>query len=229
MHDLRPAWTVVSCAGPGRGEPRLSELELALVAEIPDSRAARFRVLEATRDGPCRFEERDLGGGALLRSRELAADGDARCDHGFFPFFRYDPAQRPQVAAVEAEFFARLARAERADLRHVFDDQYISNAGQLVLLALGTYRMIADLRAFLAARTGARTTTSKPYDLAGAVLCAQRAGCVVTAGDGASLDFPLDCVTPVHFAGWANRESARRMAPHLAEALRVTAERPERP
>jgi hypothetical protein len=222
MHDLRSAWTVVSCAGPGRGEPRLAELELGIVSEIPDSRAARFRVLAARRDGPCVLEEYLLHASEPLRARELSSDGDARCDHGFFPFFRYDPAQRPAVAAVEADFFQRLAREERADLRHVFDDQYISNAGQLVLLALGTYRMIADLRAFLAARSGVRTTTSKPYDLAGAVLCAQRAGCVVTAGDGAPLDFPLDCVTPVHFAGWANAATAERLAPHLAQALRLS-------
>ncbi len=222
MHDLRSAWTVVSCAGPGRGEPRLSELELGIVSEIPDSRAARFRVLAARHAGPCLLEERELHGSQPVRAGELSCDGDARCDHGFFPFFRYDPAQRPAVAAVEADFFQRLAREERADLRHVFDDQYISNAGQLVLLALGTYRMIADLRAFLAARSGVRTTTSKPYDLAGAVLCAQRAGCVVTAADGAPLDFPLDCVTPVHFVGWANTGTARRLAPHLAQALRAT-------
>lgn len=221
MYDLRSAWTVVSCAGPGRGEPRLTELELGIVSEIPDSRAARFRVLEAQRGGPCALEERELSTGALVRCGELAADADARCDHGFFPFFRYDPAQRPAVAAVEAEFFARLAREERADLRHVFDDQYISNAGQLVLLALGSYRMIADLRAFLAERAGVRTTTSKPYDLAGAVLCAQSAGCVVTAAGGEPLDFPLDCATPVHFVGWANPQTAQRLAPHLAAVLRA--------
>jgi hypothetical protein len=127
------------------------------------------------------------------------------------------------VAAVEADFFGRLARDEHADLRHVFDDQYISNAGQLVLLALGSYRMIADLRALLAARAGVRTTTSKPYDLAGAVLCARRAGCVVTAGDGTELDFALDCTTPVHFAGWTNAATARRLAPHLSAAVAADA------
>ena len=219
MHDLRSAWTVVSLAGAGRGAPRLSELELGLVAEIPDSRAARYRVLAATPAGPCMLEERELAGEGAPRARELVADADDRCDHGFFPFFRYDPLERPVVAAVEAAFFARLARVEGAQLRHVFDDQYISNAGQLVLLALGSYRMIADLRALLARRTGLTTTTSKPYDLAGAVLCARRAGCEVSAGDGSALDFELDCTTPVDFVGWANAATARRLAPHLAAVL----------
>ncbi len=219
MHDLRSAWTVVSLAGPGPRMPRLCELELGIVAEIPTSLAAAWRELAATRDGPCRLVQRSLADGAEHFARELCSDGDQRCDHGFFPFFRYDPAQRPALAAVEAAFFQRLARMEGADLRHVFDDQYISNAGQLVLLALGTYRMVADLRALLARRAGVRTTTSKPYDLAGAVLCAARAGCVVTRGEGEALDFELDCVTPVDFVGWANRATAARLAPHLEAAL----------
>lgn len=229
MHDLRSAWTVVSCAGAGAGCPRLSELELGIVAEIPDSRAASFRLLAATRDGPCRLEQRAVDSGELVASRDLVADTDDRCDHGFFPFFRYEPSQRPSVAELEAGFFERLARDEGADLRHVFDDQYISNAGQLVLLALGTYRMIADLRALLAERAGLPTTTSKPYDLAGAVLCAQRAGCIVTAGDGAALDFELDCTTPVHFVGWANAVTARRLEPHLMAVLSKPGEPQDRP
>ncbi len=219
MHDLRPAWTVVSLAGPGARAPRLSELELGIVSEIPDSRAASWRELAATRDGACRLAQCALADGSQESSRELRADADDRCDHGFFPFFRYDPEQRPALAAVEADFFGRLKAREGADLRHVFDDQYISNAGQLVLLALGSYRMIADLRALIARRAGVRTTTSKPYDLAGAVLCAVRAGCVVTRGDGGPLDFELDCVTPVDFVGWANRATAERLAPHLSSVL----------
>lgn len=219
MHDLRSAWTVVSCAGPGAGIPRLSELELGMVSELPDGRAGRFRRLVATGSGPCELELRAVGGGERLETRVLRADADDRPDHGFFPFFRYEPAQRPTLAVVEARFFARLAEHEGAELRHVFDDQYISNAGQLVLTALGSYRMIADLRALLARRSGTRTTTSKPYDLAGAVLCARRAGCVVTDGEGVELDFELDCTTPVDFVAWANPGTQRRLAPHLRAAL----------
>lgn len=219
MHDLRPAWTVVSLAGPGRGEPRLSELVHGALWELPDSRGARYRVLAAERGGSCRIEERALLDDAVTRSATLRADADDRCDHGFFPFFRYEPAWRPALAELEARFFERLASHEGADLRHVFDDQYISNAGQLALLALGTYRMVADLRAELAARRGARTTTSKPYDVAGAILVARAAGCVVEAPDGGELDFALDCETPVAFVGWANRPTAARLGPHLRAVL----------
>ncbi|MCC7012175.1 MAG: hypothetical protein IT454_06430 [Planctomycetes bacterium] len=219
MADLRSAWTVVSFAPPGHGQPRFSELTAGIVSEIPDSRAARYRVLSAARERACRLELRALEDDALLAERTLVADTDARVDRGYFPFFRYAPDQRPALARIEAEFFERLREHEGADLRHVFDDQYISNAGQLAQLAFGTYRTIVDVRGWLARRMGRTTITSKPYDVAGAIVCARAAGCVVEGPLGTELDFALDVVTPVDFVGFANRASAERMRPHLDAAL----------
>ncbi len=219
MADLRSAWSVVSFAPPGTSEPRLADLSLGIVSELPDARAARYRVLSAYGEQPARIELRELAGDALVRERELRADSDARVDHGYFPFFRYAPDQRPALARIEADFFARLEREEGADLRHVFDDQYICNAGQLVQLTVGTYRMIADVRGWLAARQRAKVITSKPYDVAGAIFVARAAGCVVEGPLGAALDFPIDVVTPVDFIGFANRPTAERLRPHLDVAL----------
>ncbi len=154
-----------------------------------------------------------------LAEGELLADDDDRCDRGYFPFFRYLADLRPAIARVEAAFFERIAREEGAEIEHCYDDQYIASGGQLALLALGTYRMIVDLRARAARAAGGTTLTSKPYDLAGAVLVAEAAGCVVRGLDGGPLDFPLDATTPVDFAGFANAPTARRLAPHLAAAL----------
>jgi fructose-1,6-bisphosphatase/inositol monophosphatase family enzyme len=222
MADLRSAWTVVSFAPPSCGAPRLSDVTLGIVSEIPDSRAARFRVFETHSPERCDFALRELDGGRLVRGGELRVDSDARVDRGYFSFFRYAPDQRPAIARVEAEFFERLRAREGADLRHVFDDQYISNAGQLALLALGTYRMIADLRGFVARRAGTRTITSKPYDVAGAIACARAAGCVVEGPLGTQLDFELDVTTPVDFVGFANRATAERVRPHLDDALKAS-------
>jgi hypothetical protein len=219
MADLRPAWTVLSFAGAGAGRPLLSELSGGVVSELPPSNAARARRLVATSGGGTTLETLDLESGAVLEAGPLSADDDDRADHGYFPFFRYQPEQRPALARIEAAFFERLAREEGADPRHCFDDQYISNAGQMVLLALGTYRMVTDLRAWLAAKDGGAAVTSKPYDVAGAILCARAAGCEVTAPDGGPLDFPLDAETPVSFVGWHNPATRRRLAPHLSAAL----------
>jgi fructose-1,6-bisphosphatase/inositol monophosphatase family enzyme len=230
MTDLRSAWTAIAWCARGTSEPRLTEVELGVLSEIPDSRAELFRRLSAARGGRCRVEVRELPGAqieelalseTLIEDHALDTGRDDRVDHGYFPFFRYLPDMRPEIARIEAAFFERLAAEERADVRSCWDDQYLSNAGQLALLALGKYRMIADLRAHLAARRGRTTLTTKPYDIAGAVVCARAAGCVITAPDGSALDFPLDVETPVSFVGWVNRATEKRCAGHLAAALEI--------
>lgn len=220
MTDLRGAWSVVGMAGPGTGVPRQKELVFGVLSEIPDTRAASYRRLSAARGGPCHFEERTFyKGGPIVKPVELGTGSDDRPDNGYFPFFKYMAEQRPEIAAIEANFLERLRRHEGADVRTCWDDQYISNGGQLALLSLGGYRMLADLRAHLAARRGTTTLATKPYDIAGALLCAQAAGCVVTAVDGSELDFPIDATTPVSWVAWSNEATRRRLAPHLAAAL----------
>jgi fructose-1,6-bisphosphatase/inositol monophosphatase family enzyme len=220
MADLRSAWCVVAACPPGPSEPRLAQAVAGVVCELPDSRARAGRVLWAVRGEHALLEQRTLADDALEWRRPLRVDGEARVDAGYFPFFRYLPSERVQLARIEAAFFARLARHERAVERRILDDQYISNAGQLALLALGTYRMVCDLRAHLAARDGRETLSSKPYDCAGAIVVAREAGCQVDDAEGGRLDFPLDATTRVSFVGWHNLASKERMGPHLAAALR---------
>ena len=43
----------------------------------------------------------------------------------------------------------------------------------------------------------------------------------MTTPDGAELDFPIDCETPVDFAAFANRATFERVLPHLRAALRT--------
>lgn len=225
MTDLRSAWTAVALCPPGAGAPTVNEVSTAVVSEIPTSRAGRYGRLVATGPDRVRWDEASLLGEDAT-STPLCADGDDRVDHGYFPFFRYMPDQRPHVARLEASFFAHLAATQGADVRNCYDDQYICNAGQLVLLARGTYRMIVDARAWIGAELGVATITSKPYDVAAAIFCARAAGCEVTGADGSELDFPLDAVTPVHFAGYANAATRARLAPCLEQARKDWASQP---
>ena len=220
MTDLRSAWSVIGLAGPGADVPRLAEVEIGVLSEIPDTRAGSFRRLAASRGAGCTLEMRTIGDRELRKPRRITTGTDDRADHGFFPFFRYAADQRPALAAIEAAFFARLASKERAEVRACYDDQYTSNGGQLALLALGSYRMIADLRAWESSRRHRAGITSKPYDVAGAVLCAREAGSVVEAADGGELDFPLDAETPVSFVGWVNAATRKRLRKHLDAAMR---------
>jgi fructose-1,6-bisphosphatase/inositol monophosphatase family enzyme len=218
MTDLRPAWSVITLCPPGPNPPRLSDVTGAVLSEIPDSRAAEARLFRATSDGRVRLSRETLQG-AVRADGIWHADTDDRADNGYFPFFRYMADLRPDIARIEAAFFSRLETHEKADIRTCWDDQYISNGGQLALLALGTYRLIADLRAHLAARRGRPTLTCKPYDCAGAILVARATGCIITAPGGGELDFELDTHTPVSFIGWANAATRARLEPHLNASL----------
>jgi len=219
MNDLRSAWSVLAAAGPGADEPRQRDVRFGIVSELSTSREHRRRVLSARRGRPCRLEVVERG--TVLVQRELVGDDDDRPDHGYFPFFRFRPEERPALARLEADFLGRLERDEDAAVETCFDDQYITSGGQLVNLALGTYRMVCDLRATVAAAQGRTTITTKPYDVAGALVVAASAGCVVTDPDGAELDFPLDTRTPVAFVGWTNEPTRRRLAGHFRAALQA--------
>ena len=220
MADLRAAWTVVSFCGPGAGEPRLTDVGYGLLSELPTSGSGRFRRVSAEVGGPCRLELESLGAPqSASDARTLVADDDDRPDRGYFPFFRYDPALRPALARLEAYFFARLERHEGADLHHCYDDQWCCGAGQLVELMGGTYRMLVDVRPSMGARLGLSATAGHPYDVAGAIVCARAAGCVVEDARGTPLDFPLDCTTPLDIVAWANEATAARLGPHLRAAL----------
>ena len=224
MADLRPAWTVVSFAGPGPDQPRLAELSFGMLSEIPVTIAARYRVILAEAGGPCRFELRDLadvGRGPALEERVLRADADDRPDRGTFAFFRYDAQLRPALAKLEADFFERLAAHEGADLHHCYDDQWCCGAGWLASLAQGTYRVLVDVRGLAGRRRGVPATTGHPYDVAGAILCARAAGCVVEDAEGNELDFPIDCETPLDIVAWVNAPTRARLRRHLDAALRV--------
>ena len=218
MAQLRSAWTVIGFCDPGDGPPRLADVTAGLVSELPPPRQTLVRRFVADADG-CRLEELRPDGATSRTARPVRTDDDDRPDHGYFPVFRYDPRLRPALAELERTFFERLAEHEHADLRSVYDDQYISNAGQLVELVRGSYRFCADARALVGRRAGRPTVTSKPYDVAGALLCARAAGVVVTAADGGPLDFPLDATTPVDFVAYVNEATRRRLEPHWLAAL----------
>jgi fructose-1,6-bisphosphatase/inositol monophosphatase family enzyme len=223
---LRSAWTAIALVPPLARAPRFADVAGGLLSELPTASMHRWRRLSSL-GHVATHALHELGRTrALARGPLRAAQRFDPRAPGYWSFFRYSPAQRPLLAQVEARFFERMRRAHGLEPRQAFDDQYISNAGQLALLSLGAYRMIVDARADVAARARIAGTTSKPYDVAGALAVARAAGCIVAAPDGAELDFPLDATTPVAFAGYANARIARAARPlvaaELARALRAS-------
>lgn len=216
---LRSAWTAVAVVPPLARAPRFADVRGGLLSELPATTMHRWRRLSSLA-GRATYELHELGRARPLRRGALRAPRgfDPRAP-GYWSFFRYSAAQRPLLARVEARFFERMRRTHALEPRHAFDDQYISNAGQLALLALGTYRMIVDARALVGQRARIAGTSSKPYDVAAALEVARAAGCVIASPDGGALDFPLDASTPVSFAGYGNAKIARAARPLVAVEL----------
>ena len=100
----------------------------------------------------------------------------------------------------------------------MFDDQYTSNCSQLALITTGSYRLLADLREWLAHQQGRIAIATKPYDIAAATLIARGAGAVVHDAHGHDLDVVLDAVTPLSFVAYANAATAARLSPHILAA-----------
>ena len=227
MHDLRAAWVVLGFAPSGSAQPRAAELTGGLVVELPPSLQLQARWLEAARGGPAEVRvlpvPSEAAAVAAAPSRPLGTqspnslqpDPSAVCE-GYLTFFRYHPAQRAALAAIEERFFARLAAHEGADLLRVYEDGYCSSGGQLALLALGTYRFVADLRARVGIVSG---PCCKPYDIAGALVVAAAAGVSLRDGFDRPLDFPLDATSPLDVVGYATEATRARLGPHLAAAL----------
>lgn len=225
MRGLRSAWFSVASAPAGAAAPTLGDVDRALLQELPPPGRARCQQwLAATTAGtPATWRASTTPTGALDTSLERhTVDRSPDFERQYLSFFRYHPRDRVALTTLEARFLERLG-ASGVDLDHVYEDQYTSNCAQLALVTGGTYRMIADLRAWLAAREGRAATATKPYDIAAAQLIARGAGAVVhdpAAGATAPLlARPIDATTPLSFVAYANAPTAERAAPLLAEVL----------
>jgi fructose-1,6-bisphosphatase/inositol monophosphatase family enzyme len=219
MFDKRSAWSLAAVA-PERGPtPRLSEVVVAAMTELPTTRHGCVDVLWTAQGEP------------TVGRRVQLADGSARdfaprpstattLRHGFATVCNFFQGGKELTSRLEEDFIAAALGGWDHRKAEVYVDQYISSGGQLAELALGRDRFVLDVRPLVHRAMGhADTLCSKPYDLCTASI-AQAAGCVVTAPDGRPLDPPLDLSTNVAFVGFANQRLAQRLQPLLTEALR---------
>ncbi|MDO8540260.1 MAG: hypothetical protein Q7S40_07440 [Opitutaceae bacterium] len=94
--------------------------------------------------------------GTATRSRFTPRPSKARdFKHGFASFARFFKAGKALTAQIEEAFWAELRGEAPETAPLVFDDQYISTAGQLYELELlaGHDRMVADIRPLVVSRS----------------------------------------------------------------------------
>lgn len=213
MYDKRSAWSLAGLALQRGAKTNLSDIVVAVMTELPTSKAGYADHFSAVRGQGVCAERVDLRTGRRSRFTPRPSRATTLA-HGFASFAKFFPAAKSWIAAREERLFRALGSGP-----DVFDDQYLSSAGQLHELLMGRDRFVADIRplAFKAVRAKG-ALPCHPYDLCTALI-AQEAGCVVESPDGTPLRAPLDTTTPVAWVGYANRALARRIRPSLRRAL----------
>ncbi|MBV8213906.1 MAG: inositol monophosphatase [Verrucomicrobia bacterium] len=219
MYDKRAAWFLAGVAAQRGSSTRLSDIEVAVMVELPTTKQWRADRFSAIRDhGLFSDSVNVLTGDILPRSVTPSLSGDVL--HGFGYISRFLPAGKELTAAIEQRLWDRLYLSRRDEEVIVFEDQYISTGGQFSELLLGHDRMIADIRPLVFKKLGiASALCCHPYDVA-AGLVLQEAGIILESPDGNPLDGPLDTTSPISWVGYANPKLADHIRPVLRAVLR---------
>ncbi len=224
MHDKRSAWVLAGIAPHAGAGTRLSGIVAASMTELPVRKQRLADQLSVTRGaGPAgvHAERTSLDDGSRSAA-PLEPSAATDLQHGFATFSRFLPPARVLISEFEAAVLARLHAAlggGEGGTSMVFEDQYISSAGQLHGLMSGRDRLIADLRPEAMRRLGLPVdTVAHPYDLCTALIM-EELGCPIIDARGEPLDAPMDTTTPVSWVGFANAELANRAWPVIAETI----------
>jgi len=219
MYDKRAAWALAGVAPNERPATRLSDIEVAVMTELPTSKMGFADVLWAVRGQGARGVrvKLDDSSESPLRIGPSRATG---IEHGFASISNFFPGTK----VLSSQLMEAIAHAllGEADVRRaaVFDDQYISTAGQLYELIVGHDRFNADLRpVFYRMQNQPAGLCCHPYDCA-AMLIATEAGIELTDEHAKPLDGPLDVISGISWVGYANSELRKRIEPIVMEFLR---------
>jgi len=223
MMDKRSAWFIAGVA-PNRGEEtRLRDIECAILAELPNSRAGFADVLCAVKGQGMEAKRRSLFSRDSETEFEYVPYPGKSIRGGFAQIVRFFPGGRKETAALEDALWERLfPDAEEGEVLG-FEDQYISTGGQWVELLSGRDRFCADLRPVLydskhfAGRR--RGFSCHPYDMAG-LLILEESGVIVTDVQGKLLDALFDTRTECNWLAYANADIRNEVEPVLRTLLK---------
>ena len=219
MYDKRAAWALAGVAPNNGHATRLSDIQAAVMTELPTSKMGYGDVLWAIKGRGAHGRREDLrgGGGEPLPLRPSNATS---IDHGFASVSNFFPGTKVLASETMEHLVRHLVGAADVTKATVFDDQYISTGGQFYELIVGHDRFNADLRPLLyRIQRQTEGLCCHPYDCA-SMLIATEAGVVLTDGLGGPLDGPLDTTTGLSWAGYANAALRARIEPLLTDFLR---------
>ena len=220
MYDKRSAFFLAGVA-PYSAHAKLSDIEVAVMVELPTSRAYLSDTLWAIRGKGANRETLNILTGE--RRSVLVSPSKAKTIYqGFGQVVRFFPPGRELLAAIDDEVIETLLPDAPTGKAMSFEDQYISSGGQQYELLVGHDRWVADIRTRLFNSPSfvgkTRGHCCHPYDLA-ASLIAEEAGVVLTDAFGEKLDAPMDTTSDIDWIGYANVTLRDSIEPVLMRAM----------
>jgi len=221
MYNKRSAFFLAAAAPNQPGEMYLQDLEVAVMTEIPTSKAYLSDAFFARRGKGAQARQKNLLTGEISPlsfrpSRSKTIIG------GFAQIARFFPPGKALLAEIEEEMVLSLSEIQPGKAL-VFEDQYISSGGQLYELLCGHDRFVADLRTALYRRLEQQGTVTglccHPYDVCTALI-GEEAGIHITDINGQSLNVPLNLTHSVDWIGYANVEIRQEVEPILQQIFR---------
>jgi fructose-1,6-bisphosphatase/inositol monophosphatase family enzyme len=221
MYDKRSAWVLTGLALQRGGRTNLSDIEVAVMTEIPTTKQWRADQISVVRGAGRRgivAEAFDLRSSSVSRFSPRPSSATDFM-HGFASLVKFFPEGKALTAQIEEALWNELyGGAKKTPL--IFEDQYISTGGQLYELLVGHDRMLGDIRPLVFAKLGIVTSlTCHPYDIC-TELILREAGGVVESPDGKLLRCALDTTTPVAWMGYANESLAKQVRPILRRLIK---------
>ncbi len=223
MYDKRAAWSLAGAA-PNKGpQTRLSDIEVAVMTELPTSKMAWGDVLWTIKGQGAKGVREPLSTQDSALSTQDLILSPSRADtlaHGFATVSNFFPGTKVMASQLMEQLVLQLLGPADVKQATVFDDQYISTGGQFYELIIGHDRFNADLRPlFYALQSQPEGLCCHPYDCA-TLLIAQEAGVIITDGRGQPLDGPMDVTTGLSWAAFANDALRRKLEPLIMDFLR---------
>lgn len=222
MYDKRSAWIIggIGLLPEGR-PPRLQDLSVAALTELPPTKQTLADQISGFRGcGPLGLvtERVDLVNQSGS-SFPVRPSGATDLQHSFASIVKFFPEGKGLISQLEEELWQRLFSSTPSSSPLVFDDQYISSAGQFYEIMVGHDRFLADLRPLVLNKIGLTSAlVCHPYDVCTALLLVE-SGAIIEDPLGQPLDCPLDTTSPVSWVAYANPTIAATVRPVLRELI----------
>jgi fructose-1,6-bisphosphatase/inositol monophosphatase family enzyme len=222
MYNKRSAFFLAGAAPNNAEQTRLSDIEVAVMVELPTSKQYLADVLWAFKGGGSFAVTENLFDGSSS-TKPIRPSKANTIIGGFAQFARFFPPGREILSSMEDEIIQTIVPSNPSGKAIVFEDQYICSGGQLYEMLMGHDRFIADVRALLydwLRKQGKEIGhVCHPYDVC-AHLIGKEAGLIITDPHGNPLDAPFDLNGEINWIGYANTSIEAQMKPLLEAMLK---------